>query len=308
MEPSYHNVQNNNHHLQIHLSDSSAKSKSDVKPREKFPCILDKLPKDQRHILYIDRSKWEQVTPVPKVDPYRFDNEKGYHDAMEKTLNFIAGDLGKRLDAQSLRELHDMCVDGVLRQTGEPFEKGYAPLWIYKLNIRRANPEAIKEMETEGIFAKLKKGEKANWDKKLRGPICIYDERDQKIKSLFTHPIQRRYVQDRINKLFDTYYNSLSLAKSDNEKLAAICKLCRAINMFHVFPDGNGRTVLWAMLPKLLMENGFCPAILEVPDRFAAGYYTIEEMVEQLHEGMNHFRDAVSQFEAEAEKNKSGTI
>ena len=278
--------------------------------RTKFERIVGAIPEDQRHILYIDRSEWEAKYPFPKVNPYLFDNEPGYHDAMEKVLNFIGDNLGEKLDALKLRDLHDMCVDGVFSDCGktEPFAKGYCPRWKYGFDIGDVPQGTLDELENEYILivsnAKALPCQQILLESMRRNMdyLCTYyNDKDQDhpgeaIYSNFLDQLDEPKVHKIINAYFDRYYAVISSARSEDEILAAIARICRAINMFHVFPDGNGRTVLWALLPKLLMENDFCPAMLDNPNRFAAGYYSVKEMVEHLKKGMDNFQLARSQF------------
>lgn len=280
--------------------------------RAKFNQIIKGLPENRRHFLYIDKSRWEHISPIPKVDPLVFDNEPGYHDAMKKVLNFIGDNLGHKLNAMRLRDLHDLCVDNVFRDPlkKQPFLKGYGAGWEYGFWINDVPQATLDELHEEKILIVPRADQSIGQmiliyhiQKKLHF-LCTYKFEDQKgmIVSNFMEQKDEKLVHKKIDQLFDGYYHTISSlsAKShestNDDKLAAIAKLCRAINMFHVFPDGNGRTVLWAMLPKLLMENGFCPAILEKPNRFASGYLTIKEMVEQLKIGMMNFDTVVEQF------------
>jgi prophage maintenance system killer protein len=91
-----------------------------------------------------------------------------------------------------------------------------------------------------------------------------------------------------MNGLISTYYKRIASASLPREKLAAIADLCQAIEVYHVFKDGNQRTIAFALLPKLLIENGFPPTILERPFMFD-GAFTTEEMVLQIEQGIKRF-------------------
>ena len=286
--------------------------------RDKFNRIMGGIPENRRHLLYIDKSRWKQVAPVPKVDPFIFDNEPGYHNAMQKVLNFIGNHLGQKLNALKLRDLHDLCVDNVFRDPSkkEPFLKGYRDGWGYEFCIKDVPQATLDELHQEKVLIVPRVNQTLGQEillyhiqiELLFLSTYVFEDEMGKIVSNFMEQEQEKAVHAKIDQLFNDYYQSIfSLSTSSHvctnspettsdKKLVAIAKLCRAINMFHVFPDGNGRTVLWAMLPKLLMENDFCPAILERPSRFASGYQSINEMVEQLKIGMKNFERVVEQF------------
>ncbi len=269
--------------------------------RQQFEHLIGGIPLGERHIMFIDRPKWDSVEPIPIVSPKLFDNEPGYYVAMCKVLDFIGDTLGEILDALKLCVLHDLCVDNVYksRRMTELLQKGYGPGWGYGFDARQVPQETLDELEKEGVLY-CRRDEINTPLRNVGDYLSTYrtesPEKPGRICSNFCDKNDEPQVRMIINRLFEQYYVSMERAENDDQKLAAIAKLCRAINIFHVFPDGNGRTVLWAMLPKLLMENGFCPAILDQPSKFAAGYYSIAEMVEQLKKGMANFQRAVEQF------------
>lgn len=94
----------------------------------------------------------------------------------------------------------------------------------------------------------------------------------------------------RINALFDAYYKEIPQALSTKAKLIALVRLCRALEILHAFPDGNQRTIVFSLLLKLLIENGFCPTILKEPAAFD-GPYSLNELVSQVIDGMALYFD-----------------
>jgi len=101
-------------------------------------------------------------------------------------------------------------------------------------------------------------------------------------------------VKKRLEPVFALYFNSIRTSKSNDERLGAISIFLRSITIFHIFPDGNLRTVL-LLLNKLLVQNGLPTAILDDPNVFG-GYYGTSEMIGEIKKGMFNFMEAAQDF------------
>lgn len=95
------------------------------------------------------------------------------------------------------------------------------------------------------------------------------------------------FLRDKI-LLINACFLSLRGIKN-TDKLKAIAKVCRALEIFHIFPDGNQRTIIFGLLNKFLIENEFSPVILKDPIIFD-GYDCLDELVEEIKQGMERFR------------------
>ncbi len=265
----------------------------------KFDKALQGVPKEQWHLLFIDCEKWKQID-VLEVDTQLFDNtgQPGYYRAMIKTWEFIRHNLNTKMDAQQFCNLHDMCVNKVYTDIHKTdfLQKGYAPEWAYDFKRNEMSVGACQECVNEKILD-------LNFEKRdqpLPGYLAFFSVKDEdttigKVCSSFLHPDELPAVHGTINGLFEKYYTSIELAQSNEQKLEAIAKLCRALQIFHVFPDGNGRTILFALLPKLLIENGFSPAILEDVNIFN-GYHETSNLVTMIQEGIQRYERLVAYF------------
>lgn len=90
----------------------------------------------------------------------------------------------------------------------------------------------------------------------------------------------------RVDEIFDKYYEEIKKANGNKKlELIAIARICRALEMFHAFLDGNQRTIAFALLTKLLVENDFPPSILWYPAMFD-GDFTLDALVDQIIIGM----------------------
>jgi hypothetical protein len=248
----------------------------------KFDQTFVSFPKDQMWRLFID---WKCQTGGADCFDKR---EPGYRGGMENGFRYLRDHLGKRLDAGDFCEIHDLCVHGVRNGSGS-FQKGFSAGAKYPFPHTKeryqthpedsASPEAIKEAFEKGLYSGY-----PNHRPDSGRFLGHYD--DSTMRSLSSDSPWR--TTKRINKLFDHYYTTIGCASSDREKLIAIIELCTALEVYHVFKDGNQRTIAFTLLPKLLIENGFSPAILEYPHMFD-GIFTTNEMVQQLRQGMERF-------------------
>jgi hypothetical protein len=275
-------------------------------PISKSQAVFDKamkgLPEEQRHLLFIDRVHWKTIEPVPEANPYEFDkNEFGYHDAMMRGFEHLRNTIGERMDADKLCQLHDICVDGVFHKQGsklKPFRKGYAPGFSYGLDWERVSEEAKKELESKKLLLRLNSPtvESDYYNFAYLSTCMPTGGCGLGICSRFEKGDELPIVHQKIDALFDEYYAAIESAYSEDDRLAAIVNLCRALQIFHVFPDGNGRTILAALLSKLLIENGFSLCILTDFAHFGTGYNSTDEMVNLLKEGMDNYRRVAEQL------------
>jgi len=95
----------------------------------------------------------------------------------------------------------------------------------------------------------------------------------------------------KIDRILNEFYKEAAIAQTEDEKLRAVVRCCRALIVFHTLPDGNGRTIRFALLSVLLYQVGFNPAVLN-PHIFN-GTRTISQMVEELKENIDTFEKMV---------------
>jgi hypothetical protein len=269
--------------------------------RALFDEAMKGLPKQQRHLLFVDRVRWKTTEPMPNANPREFDNnEPGYHDAMMRAFKHIKNTVGERINADKLCELHDVCVDGVFHDSTrtKPFRKGYFPGFAYGLIWKRASAKAQKELVSEKLLlhgnSPTFSGDYDNFE--YLSTYMPVGGKAWRVFSRFTKDAELGTVYQKVNELFDKYYTAIESARSDDDKLAAIVNVCRALQVFHVFPDGNGRTIQVALLTKLLIENRFPLTILSDFANFGTGINSTDEMVALLKEGMDNYQRVVEQL------------
>ena len=212
--------------------------------------------------------------------------EPGYLKAMTDVFKkYIPDHLGQLMNGEEFKKLHDACVENVgygRQVSGQKyvcdhafptFEPGYYPNSKYFLDMRDVTPEARKEWETKNLMGEY--------------GVCRFEESDQTIHSLFWMGPYAAHL--RVNYLFKQYYIEIAQAKTEDERLAAIVDLCRALEMMHGFADANQRTIAFALLTKLLVENRLSPALLDRPNMFD-GYFGTREMIELVIQGQKNYQ------------------
>lgn len=106
------------------------------------------------------------------------------------------------------------------------------------------------------------------------------------------------FIKLTINDWFDKYYKAIADAKDDNDKLTAIVSLCKTLEIAHFFADANQRTIVFVLLNKLLIENGFSPTVVDDPYIFD-GYKSKKELVAEVIKGQEYFKECVQKYSQE---------
>ena len=109
-------------------------------------------------------------------------------------------------------------------------------------------------------------------DLKLAAPILSREQNKAKADTIIAH-----------------YRQALPGAATPEAKLAEIAKCVQRLEQAHLFQDGNARTTGFLVLNKLLLENGFSPAMFADPNRFDAN--STAELVQQIRQGQKTFAD-----------------
>ena len=213
------------------------------------------FPKEKFHYLYIDLDR-------VLLGPLCFDEkEPGYAQGMEEAFAYIRETIGRPFGQEELNALHTRCIQHIPK--------------LAKVIDYRDGPTSygLKEKFTPEAKAELSSI-----------PIPFLPEFVQDLISppsglfVYAYPVQgwmmthgglpKGDLQIIVNFFFEDYSKQIRSASSDAEKLRAIVTLCRSLEVLHPFTDGNQRTIAFALLTKLLIENGFSPAILKDPTMF----------------------------------------
>jgi hypothetical protein len=95
-----------------------------------------------------------------------------------------------------------------------------------------------------------------------------------------------------------SYQEEVDHAQNDYQRLTAVARLVRTLHMIHPYQGGNGRTNIYGIMNKCLIEQGFSPAILpHGPDVFG-GEKPLDGLVLDMVHGMQAFRQEVRQHDS----------
>ncbi len=91
-----------------------------------------------------------------------------------------------------------------------------------------------------------------------------------------------------VENVFKAFYQDIEHARSDFSRLRAISRVVRNLHIVHPFSDGNGRLNIYLLLPRLLLEHGFKPAVLPSMAHLFSGGYSLDQMAAALSWGQGH--------------------
>ena len=253
--------------------------------RANYDKAFQNFPQKEMYRLFIDKNKQHLGEDAFDKKQSDYPGEPGYKAAMSSTFASMRDRIGQRKDADYLIQLHKKCTEGVEVYKYVPgnygydyreIENGFKAFRSYGFNLTKATCEATMELEEEKL---LIISDQPN-------PDYLSYYKNGRVYSSYSDNVKETQVRDKVNFLFNRYYSEL---EKSNNKIRPIVRLCRALQMYHVFDDGNGRTIGFALLDELLMENGFTPCILEDPSLFCGGYCEIE-MEKHVRTGMENFK------------------
>ena len=104
-----------------------------------------------------------------------------------------------------------------------------------------------------------------------------------------------------VNAILQRYYQGRARPnQTEYQRLTEIARTVRALHVMHPKGDANGRTHIFGLMNKWLIEEGFPPAILPNGPGVFGGLKTLEGLVEDMLEGMHAFVNAVEESRKEA--------
>jgi len=100
--------------------------------------------------------------------------------------------------------------------------------------------------------------------------------------------------EGHVDAILNSYYKGKEASNQDKyHRLKEIARTVRNMHVLHPKGDGNGRTNVYGLMNKYLIEEGFCPAILpDGPDVFG-GEKTPGGLAKDMLIGMMSFIEEV---------------
>ena len=96
-------------------------------------------------------------------------------------------------------------------------------------------------------------------------------------------------MNDRLEFLADEEEDDYDDDELDELKLRAIIRGVQDLEVLHTFTDGNCRTMVFCVLNKLLLQNGFDPVIMLNPNRLDG--LSEDQLIAEILDGQQRFRD-----------------
>lgn len=268
-------------------------SSSSFNNKKNFKCDYDKGKKTLNGVpiwmLFIDKDcHFQGEMFFDNSSKNGYDGEPGYNSAMHLAFDYVLTNLHKKLDAEEFKNIHHLCVGTVENVNSK--EKDFRPS-SYGIILSQISEAAKAEWKSEKLIVTMKdirEGLDVDSFLSFFSPINGYN-----VVSNYEKEDQDT-IKDKVNTLFGDYYSQLDEAKDDDDKiLSAIVSLCRKLEIGHFFSDGNQRTIVFIILNKLLIENGFTPVILDDPVVFD-GYHSQNELIQDVKFGMSNFLACVT--------------
>lgn len=299
----------------------SSNQESKEKVKNSWDSAFEGFPEEELSRLFIDKPMQEKCKSIDEIK-YAFDKqglngangEPGYYNAMMAAFAYMKETLGKKLDAKELQKIRSICIKDVknLRSSQTEFgASGYA--LDHQLKVSDfAKKEWLDEklIFTADMFSSVTKNE---YNQFLADGLVQSAYTNLFIRSKFSKNKDEtdKSYQERISSIVDAYfkqyYEEITQVKTDEDKLTKIVTLCRKLEISHFFGDANQRTIVFYVLNKLLIENGFKPAILENPIVFD-GYHSVKELVQDVMVGMKNFLSHHKKSEKEQTISKNSSL
>ncbi|MFJ6806659.1 hypothetical protein ACIQRK_11560 [Streptomyces anulatus] len=246
--------------------------------------LRDFLPEDQWWTFYIDPKNHQAALEAFPDDPgsyYDHDRSPGFQQGMVSAYTQFLGDPGTvatPMDSTSYRTMHGLATGHLGRTIG--WSGGGATQFPLR-----------GETLADDIF-----------DERIGGQLLVYDTTSRDWSTPLPKPrpvtILTRFMHNNpslatnygknaapglVDTLFQQHYARVSEPDVDDTvKLASIVRTIRALHVVHPFQDGNLRSNVQILLPKLLLEQGLRPVVPDNMYSLFQGGRSVPQMVESL--------------------------
>jgi hypothetical protein len=253
--------------------------------------LAEVLPEESWWRLALDpRDHVRALRTLPDDPGSLYDTEEspGFRESMMDAFREILDvPSSRRLDSAEYRRMHEI-VTGHLDETFDWSGKtsgGFAPPTEFPLRSTHPHPEVLTEMVGDRpllVMPAEYMGRQVDGPKPYPVAIVNAFQLDNVI-------IQTVYAQSEapglVDTVFDRYYEEIARDGSDHDRLRAIGRVVRALQVIHPFGDANRRLNVHVLLPKLLLEQGFKPVIRPDMAMLFQGGYSAGQIADALLEG-----------------------
>ncbi|WP_245170729.1 hypothetical protein [Streptomyces anulatus] len=246
--------------------------------------LRDFLPEGEWWQYYIDPKDHEAALAAFPDDPgsyYDHDRSPGFQAGMVAAYTrFLAdpGTVAAPMDSSAYQAMHGLATGHLGRTIGW---SGNGPTQ-FPLRGDALAPDVFDERI--GGRALVYDMTTHNWANPLPSP------RPVTILTRFLHSnpaLATNYTKGAapglVDTLFQQHYARVGRPDADDAaKLASIVRTVRALHVVHPFQDGNLRSNVQILLPRLLLEQGFRPVVPDTMYSLFQGGHSVPQMVETL--------------------------
>ncbi|WTA88879.1 hypothetical protein OG323_07600 [Streptomyces cyaneofuscatus] len=251
---------------------------------EPLHTLRDFLPEDQWWTFYIDPKNHQAALEAFPDDPgsyYDHDRSPGFQQGMVSAYTRFLGDPGTvatPMDSTSYRTMHGLATGHLGRTIG--WSGGGATQ--FPLRGETLADDIFDERVGDHLL--VYDTTSRDWSKPLPTPrpITILTRFLHNNPSLATN-YGRSAAPGLVDTLFQQHYARVSDPGADDAaKLASIVRTIRALHVVHPFQDGNLRSNVQILLPKLLLEQGLRPVVPDTMYSLFQGGHSVPQMVDSL--------------------------
>lgn len=223
---------------------------------------------------------------------YRYENESGYMAGVMSSYSLMLDTLDEPLSADLLIRLHTAAVDGVMKRgETERSAKLARDLGVIDPELDSFMAKGFRDGRTNQFGLVPGVNGSAKGVKELLSLSEQYNDfailSDGKHYLVSTETRSAAQCKTIANRIIDNYKEEVRGARSPDQKLLAIARCCRDLEVNHLFVDGNARTIGFVMLNKLLMRNGLPPAAMDDPSIFDG--LSVAEAADKIAKGQIKF-------------------
>ncbi|MDX5574144.1 hypothetical protein PV779_30845, partial [Streptomyces sp. ID01-9D] len=246
--------------------------------------LRDFLPENEWWTFYIDPKNHEAALAAFPDDPgsyYDHDRSPGFQAGMVAAYTRFLGDSGTvaaPMDSSAYLAMHGLATGHLGRTIGwsgggaTQFPLRGDALATDMFDERIGEQALVYDMTTH------------NWANPLPSPrpVTILTRFMHSNPSLATN-YRKGAAPGLVDTLFQQHYARVGRPDADDAaKLASIARTIRALHVVHPFQDGNLRSNVQVLLPKLLLEQGFRPVVPDNMYSLFQGGHSVPQMVDSL--------------------------
>ncbi|SCE43226.1 hypothetical protein GA0115253_105281, partial [Streptomyces sp. Termitarium-T10T-6] len=256
-----------------------------ARPGDQPPQSLrDFLPEDRWWTFYIDPKNHQAALEAFPDDPgsyYDHDRSPGFQQGMVSAYTQFLGDpatVATPMDSTSYRTMHGLATGHLGRTIG--WSGGGATQ--FPLRGETLADDIFDERIGEQLL--VYDTTSRDWSTPLPKPrpVTILTRFMHNNPSLATN-YGKNAAPGLVDTLFQQHYARVSDPDADDTaKLASIVRTVRALHVVHPFQDGNLRSNVQILLPKLLLEQGLRPVVPDTMYSLFQGGHSVPQMVDSL--------------------------